>query len=117
MPQHEKDLTFLSSVAQALNSVADVGLALEQTLRQVADHLKLRTGWVWLLDSETDQFYNAASYNLPPYLQDPVRMAGTWCQCTEDFRSGRLTPHNVDVIECSRLKAAVKRELRPLDRQ
>ena len=104
----------LSSVAGALNSVADIGQALEQTLQLVADHLNLRTGWVWLLDPDTDQFYNAASYNLPPYLQEPVRMAGTWCQCTEDFRSGRLTPHNVDVIECSRLKEAVKRELRPL---
>jgi two-component system NarL family sensor kinase len=114
MARHEKDLRILSSVAGALNSVADIGQALEQTLQLVADHLNLRTGWVWLLDPDTDQFYNAASYNLPPYLQDPVRMAGTWCQCTEDFRSGRLTPHNVDVIECSRLKAAVRREVRPL---
>ena len=114
MARHEKDLRILSAVAEALNSVADIGQALEQTLRLVADHLNLRTGWVWLLDPDTDQFYNAASHNLPPYLQEPVRMAGTWCQCTEDFRSGRLTPHNVDVIECSRLKAAVKRELRPL---
>jgi two-component system NarL family sensor kinase len=114
MAQHEKDLRILSAVAEALNSVADIGQALEQTLRLVADHLNLRTGWVWLLDPDTGQFYNAASYNLPPFLQEPVRMAGTWCQCTEDFRSGRLTPHNVDVIECSRLKTAVRRELRPL---
>jgi two-component system NarL family sensor kinase len=114
MARHEKDLRILSSVAGALNSVADIGQALEQTLKLVADHLNLRTGWVWLLDPDTDQFYNAASHNLPPYLQEPVRMAGTWCQCTEDFRSGRLTPHNVDVIECSRLKAAVKREVRLL---
>ena len=101
-------------MAEALNSVADVGKSLEQTLRLVADHLNLRTGWVWLLDADSRKFYNAASYNLPPYLQEPVRMAGTWCQCTEDFQYGRLMPHNVDVIECSRLKAAVKREIKPL---
>lgn len=114
MAQHEKDLKILSSVAEALNSVADVGKSLEQTLRLVADHLNLRTGWVWLLDADSGHFYNAASYNLPPYLQEPVRMAGTWCQCTEDFQYGRLMPHNVDVIECSRLKAAVTREIKPL---
>ena len=79
MARHEKDLRILSAVAEALNSVADIGQALEQTLQLVADHLNLRTGWVWLLDLDTDQFYNAASYNMPPYLQEPVRMAGTWC--------------------------------------
>ena len=101
-------------MAEALNSVDDTGAALEQTLRLVAGHLRLRTGWVWLIDPDTGHFYNAASYNLPPYLQDPVRMAGTWCQCTEDFRKGRLTPHNVDMIECSRLKPAVKLRRKPL---
>lgn len=114
VPHNDTDLKILSSVAAALNSVADVTQALEQTLRLVADHLKLRTGWVWLLDPDTEEFYNAASQNLPPYLRDPVRMAGSWCQCTDDFRSGRLTPHNVDVIECSRLKPAVERELADL---
>lgn len=114
MPQRDRELKILSSIAEALNSVADVGQALEQTLQLVADHLKLRTGWVWLLDPETNQFYNAAAHNLPPYLRDPVRMAGSWCQCNDDFRSGRLTPHNIDVIECSRLKPAVEHRLSEL---
>src|SRR6266513_1864699 len=71
--------------------------------------LGLRTGWVWLLDQETDRFYDAAERELPPYLQERVRMAGRRrCWCIDDFRDGALTPTNIDVIECSRLQPAFK---------
>ena len=40
---------------------------------------------------------------LPPYLQEPVRMSGRWCLCTDQFSKGMLTPTNVDMLECSRL--------------
>ena len=83
--------------------------ALERTLALVTDLVGLRSGWVWLLDPETNQFYSAASYRLPPYLQEPVRMSGSWCICTESLRSGELLSKNVDVIECSRLSPAVQR--------
>jgi two-component system NarL family sensor kinase len=82
--------------------------ALERTLALVADLLGLRTGWVWLLDPETQQFYLAAAQNLPPYLQEPVRMSGRWCLCTDQFRQGELRPKNIDVLECSRLRPAVQ---------
>jgi two-component system NarL family sensor kinase len=62
---------------------------------------------VWLLDPETDQFYLAAAKDLPPYLREPLRMSGRWCTCTELFRQGKLTPTNVDVVGCSRLREAV----------
>src|SRR5262249_57101352 len=93
---------------EALNSSSDVQQALTRTLALVADLLGLRTGWIWLLDAGTGQFYNAAAQNLPPYLQEPVRMAGRSCWCLDHFREGRLTPEHIDVITCSRLKAAVK---------
>jgi two-component system NarL family sensor kinase len=64
---------------------------------------------VWLLDSETNLLYNAAAHNLPPYLQKPVRMSGSWCVCTEALRTGALMTKNVDVIECSRLSPAVRK--------
>ena len=102
------ELGILYAVAEALNSAADVRAALERTLELVAGLLGLRTGWVWLLDPETDQFYSAAAQNLPPYLQEPVRMSGRWCECIQAFRDGDLTPKNVDVIECSRLLPAVR---------
>jgi two-component system NarL family sensor kinase len=81
--------------------------ALEQTLSLVADMLGLKTGWVWLTDQDTGRFYDAAERELPPYLQERVRMAGSRaCWCLDDFKGGELTPSNIDVIECSRLRPA-----------
>src|SRR5262245_17256960 len=101
-----RELAILNAIAEALNSSADVRPALERTLALVADLLGLRTGWVWLLDPGTEQFYLAAAQNLPPYLQEPIRMSGSWCLCTELFRQGRLAPTNVDMLGCSRLREA-----------
>ena len=103
-----RELAILNAIAEALNSSADSQQALERTLGLVADLLGLQTGWVWLLDPETRQFYLAAAQNLPPYLQEPVRMSGSWCLCTDLFRQGKLTPTNVDMLECSRLRPAVE---------
>ena len=103
-----RELAILNAVAEALNSSSDVRPALERTLQLVGDLLGLRTGWVWLLDAATQQFYLAAAQNLPPYLQEPVRMSGRWCLCTDRFRHGELTSTNIDVLECSRLQPAVE---------
>jgi two-component system NarL family sensor kinase len=69
--------------------------------------LGLRTGWVWLIDPQTGRFYSAAAQNLPPFLRDPVRMTGRTCWCIDAFRAGELTAENIDIIECSRLRAAL----------
>jgi two-component system NarL family sensor kinase len=37
-------------------------------------------------------------------------MSGRWCLCTDQFRQGKLTPTNIDVLECSRLHPAVARQ-------
>jgi two-component system NarL family sensor kinase len=105
----ERELGILNAVSEALNSSPDVRQALERTLSLVADLLGLRTGWVWLLDQDTNRFYDAAEREMPPYLQERVRMAGRRrCWCIDDFRDGELTPTNIDVIECSRLQPAFK---------
>jgi two-component system NarL family sensor kinase len=107
------ELQVLNAIAEALNRSSDVRQALERTLALVARLLGLRTGWVWLLDPDTQQFYSAAVQHLPPYLQQPVRMTGHSCWCIEQFQDGKLTPRNIDVIECSRLRPAVnKKEVR-----
>src|ERR671929_1391766 len=103
-----RELNILYAVAEALNSAPDVRQALQRTLALVADLLGLRTGWVWLLDPDTERFYSAAVQNLPPYLQEPVRMTGRPCWCIESFQEGALTPRNVDVMECSRLRPGAR---------
>jgi len=109
--QGVRELAILGGVAEALCCVADIRQALERTLKLVAEFLGLHSGWVWLLDPETNQFYSAAVHNLPPYLQEPVKMTGRPCWCISEFLNGELTPKNIDIMECSRLRSAVGEEL------
>lgn len=103
----KRDLEVIASIAEALNSAATVQVALERTLEVIARELGLDTGWVWLVDPETGHIYSAAARNLPPFLQEPVRMTGSSCWCIEQFRHGELAPRNIDVMGCSRLRPAV----------
>ncbi len=102
-PGQARELRILNTIAEALNSTLDLQQALERTLVLVADLLELHTGWIWLLDPETGQFYSAAVHNLPPYLQAPVQMTGKPCWCIQAFQKGGLAPKNIGVLECSRL--------------
>jgi two-component system NarL family sensor kinase len=105
--QSPRDLRVLKEIAEALNGAADVDRALRESLARVVDLLGLRTGWVWLIDPETGRFYSATARDLPPFLRDPVRMTGRTCWCIDAYRSGEPTAENIDVIECSRLRAAL----------
>jgi two-component system NarL family sensor kinase len=106
--QKRSEPAVLSAIADALNSSPTVHAALDRTLKVVADLLNLTTGWVWLIDRDSDHMYSAASRNLPPYLQEPERMTGGWCMCINEFREGTLEARNIDVLECTRLRPAVK---------
>ena len=81
--------------------------ALRDSLALVVRLLGLRTGWVWLVDSRSGRFFSATAQDLPPFLSDPVRMTGRSCWCIDAFRSGELTADNIDIVECSRLRAAL----------
>src|SRR4030095_12866554 len=69
-----RDLRILKEIAEVLNGAADVDQALRDALGGVMDLLRLRTGWVWLIDSQSGRFYSATAQDLPPFLRDPVRM-------------------------------------------
>jgi len=103
-----RELSIVNAVAEVLNSAPEVRQALQRTLALVADLLGLQTAWVWLRDADTGHFYSAAAHNLPPYLQEPVRMTGRPCWCIQSFKAGKLTPKNIGVFECSRLYPAVR---------
>ncbi len=97
----------LNLIAEALDGSLDPEQALERTLVHAAALLRMQAGWIWLLDRESGRFYNAAVYNLPPYLQEPVQMTGKPCWCIQDLQQGELAPRNIAVKECSRLRSAV----------
>ena len=111
MPRSERggarDLGVLKTIAEALNGAGTIGAALQTTLEQVAALLGLQAGWIWLIDAQSGRFYGAVAHHLPPFLREPVRMSGQACWCLKAFRSGELTAGNIDVMECSRLRAAV----------
>ncbi len=108
LEQRNRELSILNAIAQALNREVDMEHALHVALAQVAELLNLHTGWVFLMDDETDRMYLAATHNLPPALADkPQRMEGT-CYCLDTFLEGDLDgAANVNVITCSRLQGLV----------
>jgi two-component system NarL family sensor kinase len=99
-------LRVLKEVAEALNRATTEQQAAGEALQRMTDLLGVETGWVWLRDPGSGNFYNAAVQSLPPYLQEPVRMTGRSCWCLELFRKGQLEARNIDVVECSRLAPA-----------
>jgi two-component system NarL family sensor kinase len=101
------ELRVLKTIAEVLNGTNAVDEALQATLEQVASLLGLETGWIWLIDPHSGRFYSAAAQRLPPFLREPLRMTGRPCWCLSAFRDGALTSGNIDVMECSRLCAAV----------
>ena len=102
-----RELNALNAVAEVLNRSSSIGEALERTLAVVAGAIGMRSGWVWLQD-ERGEFVPAATYHLPPYLQDPRHMTGWHCLCLRTFIAGDLRgAANVNVLECSRLDDVV----------
>lgn len=111
--RRNRELAILNTIAEALNRSVDLEQALESVLALVADLLDLRSGWIWLLnpdaeDINADSFYPAATRELPPALaRNPKRMTGS-CLCLDEFCAGNLQgAANINVLECSRLSAAV----------
>ena len=105
----DQELAILNEIAQALNRSVEIEEALQTTLAQMATLFALHTGWIWLCNERTNEFYLAAAQNLPPALaHKPARMEG-WCYCLESYEEGDLEgAANVNVITCTRLKNLVQ---------
>ncbi len=104
-----RELSTLTALAQALSRSADLAESLDSALATVAELLGLETGWVWLLDDQTEEPRLAAARSLPPVLRDhPEAMHGD-CYCLSTFRAGDLRgAANVNVVWCSRLEKVVQ---------
>lgn len=110
LERRNHELSVLNEIARELNRSVNLGDTLNFTLEQVAEILGLRTGWIWLQNEDSLQFYLAASRNLPPALaKDPARMDGAgYCYCLDTYKKGDLSgAANVNVVTCSRLKGLV----------
>jgi two-component system, NarL family, sensor kinase len=106
---HERDVALFDAIATALTAT-DVERALEAALREIVHALDLAAGWIWVVDPDTERFYLAAAYDLPPYLREPVQMTGDLCWCMESFVDGDFDSKNVDIIACSRLRRGLRDE-------
>lgn len=82
----------------------------DEVLARIEAELGLPTSWLWLEDPATGRFYSAAARGLPPYLTEPVRMTGEPCWCMQSYQAGELTPRNVGVMQCSRLRSGQPEE-------
>ena len=104
-----RELELLNRVSEALNR-SRLQPALERCLELLTEVLDCQTGWVWLLDESGERYFLAASHRLPAYLQEPVRMTGSSCWCLEQLEQGQLTPSNIHVLACSRMREAPSQE-------
>src|SRR5215470_10588948 len=109
LQQRNRELSILNVIAEALNREIDLTRALDAALNRVVELFNLHTGWIWLLDERTGDFYLAAALNLPPALQDEPRRMEGWCYCRESYEAGDMEgAANVNIIQCTRLKGLVK---------
>ena len=100
-----RDLTILNRIAEALNREVDLPHALHVALANIVTLFSLDTGWIYLIDDQSDKFYTAATIGLPPALADhPRRLMGT-CHCIDTYIDGDMDgAANINAITCTRLK-------------
>lgn len=108
LAKRNKGLAILNEIAGGLNRSVSINAALKTTLAKVAELFGLETGWIWLVDSQSGDFYLAAAQNLPPALRDnPASMHGS-CHCIDTYQAGTLGgASNINIITCTRLQGLV----------
>ncbi|HMQ54625.1 MAG TPA: GAF domain-containing protein, partial [Anaerolineae bacterium] len=91
LEQRNRELFILGQIAEALNREVNLDQALQTTLAQVTQLFGLQTGWVFLLDPDSQQPYLAAAQNLPPALAgNHCRLMEDTCYCLDAYAEGLL---------------------------
>lgn len=108
------DLRNLNNIAFALNQAADVYGALNDSLAELVQLLKLDSGWIFLRDpAAVDMWYGpgfrlASHYNLPPAMDTANPVAwNSGCDCQGLFTEGQLDKA-YNEVRCSRLAELVQ---------
>lgn len=108
LARRTRELSILNQIAEGLNRETDLDRALHTTLERVVQLFDLRTGWIWLLREESNEFYLASALHLPPALADTPRRMEGWCHCRESYEDGELRDaSNINIIQCTRLKGLI----------
>lgn len=117
-------LRALNTVAQRLNSSADVRSLLEGTLNTLVEVMGLTTAWVSLLtestsgspfegDKQGGEFELAAHVGLPPALDENDQYqlrSKPDCHCQKLLREGKLQ-RAINIVECSRLMTPLQKRV------
>lgn len=105
--QLARQMTIFRSIAEVLNRSFTLREALDGALHRIIELMDVETGWIFLLDPDTNQFRLAADANLPAALltASKRRMTGD-CRCLTMLREGQLTAA-VNLIQCARLEQAL----------
>ena len=111
------DLKALNAISEVLNRSADLERALHDSLITLTEHLRLRTGWIFLLDdgpvitaARPHDFLLASERELPLGLRERDQYflrCPPDCQCQEMLRLGTLT-RAANIVECTRLSDAAE---------
>lgn len=104
-----KNLTTLNKIAEILNQSVDVRTALDSALVRLLELMGLKTGWIFLVDSTSQNrwagkgYVLAAHHNLPPAMAlDKARPWKGNCDCQDLCKRGSLTGA-YNEVRCSRL--------------
>ncbi|MFN8457603.1 MAG: GAF domain-containing SpoIIE family protein phosphatase [Anaerolineae bacterium] len=107
-----KNLTMLNKIAETLNQAVDVGSALNSALVRLLELMGLETGWIFLVDSGSQNrwfgkgYTLVAHHNLPPALAlDKSRPWKGNCDCQSFCQKGKLAGA-YNEVRCSRLLTA-----------
>ena len=100
----ERQIEALRRVSAAIAERADLPSLMASALEVVCDLLGLHSGWVYLLDEETEEPTLLTSQRLPPVsISEPERWSG-FCWCIQSLiEQNPEGAANVGVLRCSRL--------------
>lgn len=96
------NLIALKTIAETLNQLQDLKLALDQSLQTVLDVLGMKTGWIFLRNNVTREYELVAYHGLPVAMTYPGPAWEGPCRCSNYAREGRLQKA-VNIVSCSRL--------------